>query len=135
MENSFVSLDRINKEYSTMIWKKEPTICKVLAIRIFPISSGSKGSFNCTRERGEDPLLRVRLKERKKTGELEVDISFPLGLLRNPRFEEFKPWQIKNAKRDWGVWGHIPLSIEQAKKLGKALLEHAKPSSKDLNVQ
>lgn len=125
-KSEFVSLDLLNKEYEKMDWIGDASTCKVLAIRIFPQTKKKPclGSWNCSRERGEHPIVSVRLKRRKDTGKLEVDVVFPLGVGRYPRFEEFSESEVEKTRR-WKPWGQIPLTISQAKKLAKALLEQA----------
>ena len=126
-KNEFVSLDLLNKEYDKMDWIGDASTCKVLAIRIFPQTKKEPclGSWNCSRERGEHPIISVRLKRRKETKKLEVDVVFPLGIKRYPRFEDFSKNEGLGKSKLWNVWGQIPLSISQAKKLAKALLEQA----------
>ena len=122
---------------------KQRTTIKVLAIRVFPPEK-FQGKlvvlrrYECSREAKEKgfskieevPIVRVQRKGRKETCELEVDLTFALGYGRYPRLE---PQKIEVVMEDktWGVWGQIPLSPEQAKKLGEALLFHAKPSKEE----
>ena len=140
-----VSLDLRNKEFETMTPLKPRTEVSVLAIRIFPPEK-IKGKYEvrrlyeCSREAKklgltkikEVPALTVQRKRREKTGEVEVDIALRLGLGRFPRLIFSKAEYVEKSRR-WGVWGHIPLSPQQAKKLGSALLEHAKPSEKEVS--
>ena len=81
----------------------------VEAIRVYLTEFNA--NINSTTERGESPTLLVKRTIREKTGKPEIEIVF-MGSEKDRHVEKL---YAKNPQ-DWKSFGHIVLSIPQAKR-------------------
>jgi len=77
-----------------------------------------KKEVDQTIERGEKPCLKVKLTEREKTGEPEVELVF-MGTMKDRHVEELSYW--RKDPMSWTTWGLLVLTLKQARKLSAVL--------------
>ena len=85
----------------------------VQAIRVYPAELGK--NINSTVERDEKPTLLVKHTVRQKTGLHEIEVVF----LGGHHVEDLA--YVKTDPRTWVSWGHLVLSLDQARELSDTL--------------
>jgi len=110
-------LRRFLKEKQIKVEKSiERDFVDVQALRVY--LPELKKEIDQTIERGEKPCLKVKLTQREKTGEPEVELVF-MGTMKNRHVEELSYW--RKDPMSWTTWGLLVLTLKQARKLSAVL--------------